>query len=202
MGLARCGDHRRILELSDSAVIWQVVAGTALRRSGRSGASVRVGSQQQVYPLPSLGSIKNILLKARKKFYTEDMALQLYQTLQAQLRSETHLPVLQARMLDLLDRSALKWTEMRGRAGKRREQGLFYLQNLKAVLSGAGFDDMAVSVEMTDFVPESAKAPARKACLYIRMPEEYRGRFVGRGGDRIREFSRRIGCDIRFEKGQ
>lgn len=201
IGLARCSEHRRIMQSADADVVWQIVAGTTLRRSERGGTSMRLRGQQQTYPLPTLGSIKNVLLKARKQFYSESMAMQLYEGLRFQLRNASHRSPLQAKMLELLDRSAPIWLSGVVKAEARKEKGLSYLEKLKATLSAAGLYEMASTVEMTDFIPESTK-DGRSACLYIRLPEEYRGRFIGRDGIRKREFSQRVGCDIRFEKGQ
>lgn len=193
IGLARCYEHRRIRELADADVIWQVVAGTAFRHMQKGG---------QRYPLPTLGSIKNILLKGRKRFYDEHVACELYRALQTQIRGIPRMSAVQQKMFELLNRASDRWTSDVGRAQTRRDQGRSYLEKLKQELVKVGLPEIASAAEMTDFVPEYVKGPPTRSMLFVRLPSELKGRFIGKAGARIKDLAQRIGCEIGFEKGQ
>jgi len=192
IGLGRCDVHRLIKDLPDVDLMWQVVAGTVIRNAQKGGAK---------YRLPTLGSVKNILLKGRRQFYDEQIARNLYEQLRARLREEQGRSQVHVAMLRLLDRASAEWNTRLAAAEVRNRDGLVYLDRLKSNLRTLGFGDIADQVEMTSFIPTFIKAPTPQSCLFVKMPQTAIGRFMGKGGSRKDWLAQTIGCAIRLEKG-
>jgi len=192
IGLGRCDQHRNIKDLADPDILWQIVAGTVVR-NGKGNRTF--------YRLPTLGSVKNILLKGRRQFYSEEIARNLYEQLRAKLRLESTRSSVHMEMLRLLDRSSTEWTARVAAAQDRNRDGLVYLARLKAALTRQGLSDIAIQVEMTSFIPNFIKGPTPRPCLFVKLPQSEIGRFVGRNGSRKELLSQAAGCEIRLEKG-
>jgi len=185
--------HRRIKELNDDDVIWQVVAGTAVRH-------VRAERGDEQYFLPTLGSVKNILIKGRNQFYDESQALALYQSLQAQIRSRADGGKLVDKMRWLLDRAASSWGRRIVRMSERRAEGAKYFALLLTLLQRKGEFDLAEAIAMSDFIPNFVRGNPPKPGLFVRIPATLRGRFIGSKGVNIRAYSAQLGCEVELEK--
>jgi hypothetical protein len=194
VGLARCSKHRRVAELGDPDVIFQVVAGTAARHlqtSSRDGVR---------YFLPTLGSVKNILLKGRNRAYDEMAALSLYQALLKDLQAAGPRQPLQVKMKELLERASSRWDEFLGNANARRMQGSPYFNALKKVLLQRGERELAEGITMSDFIPNYIRGDPPTPGLFVRVPDHLKPRFIGRGGANIQAYGAAIGCTVKTER--
>jgi hypothetical protein len=191
IGLARCQLHRAIRSLSDAEVAWQLVAGTAVRHER---------GDEHRYNLPSLPSLKNILLKARRQQYSAQSVLVFFQQVEAQLRAIHQRSKLHDRMLRLIGREKPRWTEQAQRERDEFSTGAEVLQRLKQELLSMGLTELASAVQMTDYRPRFIKGPPPRPALFVKIPDHLRSRFIGRQGTTIKVLAQHLGVELKLEE--
>ncbi|HYL72665.1 MAG TPA: hypothetical protein VEU96_00585 [Bryobacteraceae bacterium] len=191
IGLARCQQHRAIRSLSDVDVAWQIVAGTALRHER---------GDENRYRLPSLPSLKNILLKARRQQYSAQSVLVFFLQVEDQLTSIRQQSSLHERMLRLIAREKPRWSEQGERERDEFSTGAQVLERLKQVLQSSGLSDVAAAVQMSDYRPRFIKGPPPRPALFVRLPDHLRSRFIGRQGAMIKTLSLQLGVELKLEQ--
>ncbi|HJQ32503.1 MAG TPA: KH domain-containing protein [Pyrinomonadaceae bacterium] len=183
MGLGLCDQHRQVGRLDDDRLVFQLVAATANRK-------LRAPRSRQ--DLPSLQSVHHILLKVRQRAYGIPAIDQLFVRLEQ--RTGRAGPLERA-MSELLQSHARFRSQNVARDVAEKQQGLPVFERLRALLRAKGWGEIADAVVFSDYKP-AAKT------LYIRLPQELRGRMIGKGGRTIQELGQQVGAKINFEKGE
>ncbi len=190
IGLGRCPAHSDLKTLPDADVIFQVAAGTEVRRQQRSQQS-QSRKREEWIRLPSLQAIGHILTKARERAYRPNEINSQIETLIKRLDASRPL---QGRMLNSLNAHSRTRKQNLQRDADERAQGLPHFEGLVNLVRRDGFDELAASLSYSDFRP-------KHNLLFIRLPAEYRPMFIGKRGHRITSYQERLGVKINFEKG-
>ncbi|MBZ5506122.1 MAG: hypothetical protein LAO78_11735 [Acidobacteriia bacterium] len=191
IGLARCQQHRGIRALSDLEVAWQLVAGTALRH---------LRGAQNKYNLPTLPSLKNILLKARRQKYSARSVLVFFLTVEDQLKQIRQASSLHRKMQDLITRARPRWKEQVETEEKEINEGMLLMERLKAILAQSGMSDFISVIELSDYRPRFFKGPTPRPALFVRLPQHLVPRFIGKDGVKIKGLSQRLGVEVKIER--
>ena len=185
-GLGLCPAHSNLRRLTDEQIVFQVAAGTAVRnKTDAQGRNYR-----EYFPLPTLQSIRHIFLHTRKAVYDvrqingalDDVARKLGQN------------SLDRAIATLIEKSRARRQRDIDRDDSEKNAGLQQFRRLQQALTVRGSDDLAQAVRFADFRP-------RSNVLFIHLDEAWRGLFIGRGGNSIRELERSLGFRIDFDKG-
>jgi hypothetical protein len=202
IGLGRCDAHSVLRALDDLAVIFQIVAGTALLR-----AKVSSERRGRIH-LPTLPAVRRILMKSRNRLYEVVDVNRLFDLLEEELQGPTPL---RQHMRELVAENR----EVRSRAIAKHEDekdaGRQIFARIQDELRGMGLAEVAASLVFTDYRPSwGAKGsrpgrapdpqPEFAGCVFVRLPTALRGRLVGRGGSTIKELQRRVRVKISFER--
>jgi hypothetical protein len=180
-GLGLCEQHQGLRQFGDSDLIYQLVAGTAARR--RRGWSRT--------HLPSLNAVRHTFLNVRGKPYDPSTLSQLFDTVAAKLdRSKG----LEGEMAYLIQENAPRRKEGVKKNEEAQALGRQHFEKLRRVLVSMGLDPIANALVYSDF-------RASTNVLYVHLPQQLRGRLIGRGGSTIRDIETRVGVEkIKFER--
>ncbi len=187
VGLGLCPHHRDLRQLSDEAIVFQLIAGTAFRN--RSNAQGGRNRRREFFNVPSLQSIRHIFLHTRKDVYDVRKINVAVENLAGSLGSEG----LHGAMKNLIERSAVKRREDIKRDVSEKELGVQEFQRLRNELVAFGLSEIADAIEFSDFRP-------RANLLFIHLDDQWKGRFIGRGGSNIKAIQEKLGFRIKFEK--
>lgn len=177
-GLRLCPDHSRTARLSAAEVVFQVTAATAVRSLLWHGRD----------SLPSLSYLRYTLQKATgRKFELADILALFLQVTLAR-------PDLQQEVTDLRAKKLGHWKREIEEAGKRQDRGRELFEAVVDKYRELGFDEVADHLTFSDF-------SAPKRLLFVTLPEQYRGLFIGSGGANVKAVSAAVGlANINFEK--
>lgn len=180
-GLALCPAHIAGLRgMSREDVVFQIVAATALRRRSRADGPAL---------LPRLSVVRHILIHVRN----EVLDMGVVDALFTRLRATAGSTGAGAEMATLLDAHARvreqDLTVFRG----DQEVGRRHYEALLRMLVAAGRGQLAERLSFSDFKPKSN-------VLYVRVPPDVAGLFIGRGGSGIRDLGARLGVTLKVEK--
>lgn len=193
IGLGRCPQHSLLERLQDSDVIYQVAAGTEIRkRSQTTRGNRKYGVRRDWVRLPSLQAIGHILTKARDRRYSpREVNAQIEELVRRLDRSRPF----QHSMLESLQAHAKYRQQNLERDAQERETGRPYFDKLVQLVRRDGLDEVADGLSYADFRP-------RHNLLFVALASsELRRHFIGARGHRIRGYEERLGVKISFEKG-
>jgi hypothetical protein len=182
LGLGLCGLHRNVAALGDDQLLFQVTAATAIRKLREPRAR---------HDLPSLQSIRHILLKARSRAYDIMAVNSLFVTLAARVGQQNQL---ERTMSELLRHHAKYRAANIERDQSEKQLGLQIFERLKAQLRLMGLSDVADQIIFSDYRPKSN-------ILFVHLREDLRRHMIGRGGIRIKQLREALGANITFEQG-
>lgn len=182
-GLSLCEQHRNIKRLSDDEILYQIIAGTVKRKSG---------SRKWAFPIPSLQSFRHIFMNTRKRLYELDFINKQIEAIPKKLSNNK------------FDRKVIRainegknWRVQnlkRGVDAHIEGRKVFaQLQNHLRGVYNSKISMLAEEIEYSDYKPKDR-------VIFIRLDDEYRGYFVGRGGQNIKSFESALGIKIRFER--
>jgi KH domain len=179
-GLALCSRHSGVRALTDEALIAQIILGTAgrRRRMARSPG------------LPTLQSVRHILRKARGRLYDLGEIARLFEGFNVNLGGNASL---RGEVTALLGRHAERRQRDIQRDEGEKQQGLVLFEKVRQLLVFKGQTELAAVIRFSDYRPRLNK-------LFIVVPQEFIGRFVGTGGRNIKELSASANVDIGIEK--
>jgi hypothetical protein len=186
IGLGRCPEHSALSNLPVGDVLFQVAAGTEVRRQAG-----RKGRREDWVRLPSLQAIGHILTKAKLRSYRPQEVNAHIETLLSQLDPSKPL---QAKMAQSLKEHGTFRKQNLERDVREREQGLPHFDKLVKLVRSEGLDEIAMNLQFVDFRPKDQ-------LLFVRLEADLRGRFIGRGGHRKAGYERALGVRVLFEKG-
>lgn len=193
IGLGLCQEHCRIKNLQDSQIIYQIVAATATRKMNEPRA---------FHDLPSLQSVKHIFLKARSRNYGLEAVNQMFVDIIARTGNQSPL---QSSMMKLLDKHKQFRQQNIIRDQQEKQQGLQIFEQLKQLLYQMEQNEIAEKIVFSDYRPKNEKiisdSGPKVGTLYIRLPDDLRGRLIGKGGSNIKQIEIRLnGVSVKFEK--
>ncbi|MFC8043920.1 hypothetical protein [Nocardia sp. NPDC057353] len=183
MGLAQCGPHSRINGLSGEEIVARIIVGTAARRNRER--------------MPSLRGFGHTLRRYRPEFVSDFTRLHRVLCSQSDgLRGHK-------RFASALGRARADWDNQLGVITRGNEQGERLVGRLRELVVGQvprGGAEIAAALTMADYNPPADhRGRSRRGILFIHLPEQYRGLFIGAQGRGIRFYSEQLGVDVRFE---
>ncbi|BCJ51933.1 hypothetical protein Asp14428_34080 [Actinoplanes sp. NBRC 14428] len=176
-GLVLCpAHHRQLPALAPDELVRQVVSGTLGRRRGRS----------RVPRLPRLSLFQHIFINVQRRLLTVP---QLYDAADRVYRAERANQPLTA----LIDEHRAGWERERADAIAAERDGQRHFARLCEALTALGHGDMVPRISLSIFKPHAGE-------LWVRVPDDLRGRFIGSRGATINALRQRIGLQINLEK--
>jgi hypothetical protein len=179
-GLALCSRHRGVRSLTDDALIAQIILGTAARRQRMARSP----------GLPTLQSVRHILRKARGRLYNLSEIARLFEGFNVNVGGNSSM---RSEVSALLARHAERRQRDMQRDDGEKQQGLALFEKVRQLLALKGQNELATIIRFSDYRPRLNK-------LFIIVPQEYIGRFVGSGGRNIKELQAAANVDIGIEK--
>lgn len=175
-GLGLCPQHAPTLRtMSRERFVFQLVAGTAARPGRQS--------------LPRLSIVRHIFINARDEVLDMRTIDKLFAGLQRRLggsRFEGTMRHLLERQQALRDEDVRQF-ELDGEAGRT------HFNRLQQMLRSQGRAELAEAVTFADFRP-------RSNILFVRVPPEHAGRFIGAKHATINALSAALGVKIQVER--
>ncbi|MFG2693184.1 KH domain-containing protein [Kitasatospora sp. NPDC051984] len=181
VGLGLCRAHSTVAGLPADRLLYQICAG-AVRKPG-----VRV---------PSLQAFAHNLRNCGHRELAAD-----YRAIRAALDR------VRGGVGPAFDRAAADWDRELGTLAGRAVEGEQLLRALQQLLRqqdprwGA---EIAAGLRLQEFKAARTGGPGggRPALLWVYLPQELQGRFIGPQGSRIRSYSEQLGVDIRLADGK
>ncbi|KIF73267.1 hypothetical protein QR77_03400 [Streptomyces sp. 150FB] len=182
-GPALCPAHLDGLRrLSRDELVFQIVAATAARRRS---ASRSTGPAL----LPRLSVVRHILIHVRDEALDMGIIDDLFNGLRARLTDDRR----DATMIALLDAHATVRRQDLTAFQDDQNQGRRHYGALLGLLIADGKAQLADRLAFSDFRPKANT-------LYVRVPQDVTGLFIGRGGSGIRDLGARLGITVKVEK--
>ncbi|MEV4638079.1 KH domain-containing protein [Actinoplanes sp. NPDC049548] len=173
-GLVLCpAHHQRLPSLAADELVRQVISGTLGRRRGRS----------RVPKLPRLSLFQHIFINVQKRLLTVP---QLYDLADQVYRADRSLTA-------LIDEHRPGWQRERTDAITAERDGQHHFARLGQELTAMGHGDMVARISFSIFKPHAGE-------LWVRVPQDLKGRFIGTRGATINALRQRIGLQINLEK--
>jgi hypothetical protein len=183
-GLGLCQRHAdRLRQLSGLDLVFEIVAGTAVRQQSISG------HRQEGVRLPRLTIVRHIFINVCGQVL--DMA-----TLDgyfASLRQTLGRNQMERRMAELIDRNAATRAEDRRKFDSDQQIGRQLFEQLRELLVSFGQQDLAARTSFSDFKP-------RDRILFVHVPEHLRGLFIGTRGANISRLNEALNVRVQLEK--
>ena len=199
IGLARCDAHRLVKSLADDQMIFQIVAGTANRQLGLEARRQGRGRPAALY-LPTLNSIRHILLHARQRPYDIQVIYPWFRRFADLAGKSMPLPRAMAQLVHGRDAN---WKEELRRAQEKGQIGLQYFEKVKAEYRAIRLDQVADALRFSDYreTRPTPDKPESQKLLFVYLDEKLRGLFIGKDGKNRNQVQERLGIRVNFEKG-
>jgi hypothetical protein len=187
VGIGLCPPHRETPRTLDAQqVVYQIVA-VASTRAGPLDVRVR---------RTSLGSVRHTFVKLHDAEppsipELDRMFVRLASSLSPEIPHED-------KMKQFVGRHAQVRENAVSVAAREQEEGYQRLRQLQAVLQREGKGELAAAMTYADWRPR-AGAHGR---LFVKLPEEYRGLFIGARGQNVQRLGMVLGFDVGLERGQ
>ncbi|HEX7681168.1 MAG TPA: KH domain-containing protein, partial [Thermoanaerobaculia bacterium] len=151
-------------------IIYQILAGTAMRRSLR---------------LPFLSKVRFTLQKAHGRIYELQSIYDLFARVSRGSSSED--------MVRLARERELEWKKEIADEERKQNDGLRFFEKVRAELVSIGLTQVATALMYSDYRANNKR-------LFVRLDDSLRGLLIGRGGVTIKQIQDRVGVTITFEK--
>lgn len=179
-GLTLCSRHRGVKALDDPGLIAEIILGTAGRRVARRRGPM----------LPTLQSVRHILRKVRSRTYGLDEIAQHFERFSLDVRAT---PDLQRETTNLLKLHEGQRARDRSRDEDDRVLGRQHFERLKLLMIARGQIEAASLMTFSDYRP-------RQNRLFVKVPKELAGRFVGTQGRNVKDLSAALGVQVGLER--
>ncbi|MFD9123495.1 KH domain-containing protein [Kitasatospora sp. NPDC059571] len=180
-GLVLCPDHMRGLgQLSREDLIFQIVASTAQRSIHRRRMPAR---------LPRLSVVRHIFINVRNEALDVAVLDELFSVVRRQLSGSQR----DVAMASLMDVHAEVRQQDLARFTDEHAEGRRHFESLLTLLRADGQADLASGIAFSDYRPKVNK-------LFVRVPPDLAGLFIGRRGATIRSLNQRLGVTLELEK--
>ncbi|GAA3431794.1 hypothetical protein [Kutzneria kofuensis] len=182
IGLGQCDRHRVRGALDPSEVVFRIITGAALRKSRER--------------LPSLQGFAHTLRR-----FDPDLATD-YPGIRRLLEAEGNTMRGNRAATAALERARHDWDRQLDGAAALHQQGLQLVERLRALVirnDGQFGHELAAALVLAEY---KAARNSRPAMLFVKLRDDLRGRFVGRGGAAIRSYSEQLGVRVQLEGSQ
>jgi len=184
-GVTLCRDHHAGLKSAGpEALVELIVAVTAARADSRGG-------RQSL--LPHLGIVRHIFINTTGRVFDMGALNELFTRLQQRIESGALQGKRAETALRLLKKDEQRRIIAVGAFVRDHEVGRAHFARLVDLLRQKGFADLAAAVRFSDFRPGSG-------ILWVKVPPEMKGRFIGSKGAVINDLKQRLGIKIQLEK--
>lgn len=175
-GLGLCPLHAPSLRtMTREQFVFQLVAGTATRRARQ--------------PLPRLSIVRHIFINARDEVLDMRVIDALFEGLQRRLGGGRF----EVAMRQLLERQQAVRAEDVRQFGDDVDKGRTHFARMQQILQSQGRHELAQAVVFADFRP-------RANILFVRIPPEHAGRFIGTKHATINALSAALGVNVQVER--
>lgn len=169
-GLSLCRVHPAIKTQTAEQIIYQIVAGTSMRRALR---------------LPFLSRVRFTLQKAHGRIYELQSIYDLFGKVSRSSSSPD--------MVRLAREREIEWRKEIADEERKQNEGLRYFEKVRGELVSIGLAQVATALVYSDYRANNKR-------LFVRLDDSLRGRLIGRGGATIKQIQDRVGVTITFEK--
>ncbi|KDN21863.1 KH domain-containing protein [Amycolatopsis rifamycinica] len=177
VGLGRCAGHREVRNLGPEDVLFQIVAGAALRKRKDR--------------LPSLQGFAHNLRGVGMNELALDFAW-IHRTLAAVVRRTQPDAAVSAEAM----KAKSEWDEQFEKIKVTSQTGRHLVEQLRGLVPTA----LAGTIEYADYRPATRRGGVdRPALLFVKVPEHQRGHFIGPKGAAIKSYRSRLGVDVQIE---
>jgi hypothetical protein len=180
VGLGRCAHHSQVRDLPPDEVLFQVVAGAALRRRKER--------------LPSLQGFAHNL----RGVHQHELALDftwIHRTLEALIHRAQRDATVSTAMAD----AKPLWDSQITKIATTTQVGRRLVEQLRTLVPPA----LAATIQFADYRPAAQRGGvSRPALLFVKVPEHQRGQFIGPKGANVRSYRDRLGVDVQIEGGR
>jgi hypothetical protein len=187
LGLARCAAHQNLARLTADEILRQIVAGAANRRPSEK--------------VPSLQGFAHSLRRCGHP----DLAL-AYGDIHARLRDLGRQHGTDTRVGSVVAAAAAGWERQMGHVATASADGARLLERLRSLIRSGDpryGDTVADSISLAEFkAARKVGGTDRPAMLFVRVPEDLRGLFIGPGGSRIRRYGEQLDVVVKIEGGR
>ena len=191
-GLVLCAAHRSALKSAAPETLTELIlAGTAARSRGRGGTPQRPGGRRQAF-LPRLSIVRHIFINTCDRRMDMSSLDALFTALRRQAAGDPDRRLAEAAQRLLDDHAPSRREDVR-RFDVAHDEGRVHLARLVALLREKGRGQIADAVGFSDYRPA-------KRILFVLLPAELRGRFIGTGRANVRELEQRLGISIQLER--
>lgn len=199
LGLGRCASHATLTRLPPEEIVFQIVAGAAGR-----------GGRQQP---PSLQGFAHTLRRAGHRELALDY-LGILQLLTALATGERALSAktdaqrrTAATVAQSLRRMQPVWDTQYKKTGTATAEGQQLVARLRRIVEAEiprYGSVIASAISLAEYRPPVIRdgQVMRPGLLFVHVPEEWRGRFVGREGAHARRYAEVLGVRVRIEGGR
>ncbi|GGO65898.1 hypothetical protein [Nonomuraea cavernae] len=182
LGLGLCGRHSAVRGLPPEELLMQICSAAASRR----------------LRMPSLAAFGFNLRNSGHRELAVD-----YRSIRAKLaalRPRSSGKRYGEALTRALTKAATDWDRELERLGGHAATGEQLTDRLRRLVreTDPGFGDrIAAGLRLAEYKPE--RSGGRSATLWVHLPEDLQGAFIGRGGARIKDYQQRLGVVIRLE---
>jgi predicted RNA-binding protein YlqC (UPF0109 family) len=178
-GLGLCEQHIDLGRWDEHNLIRLIIAGTAARR---------LQTRSQVR-LARLNHERHIILNVKKRNTPIHVLAPLFDDLERRFSGDTALAREMASVLR--QHASVRGRELENETTSRG-RGQEHFDRLRTKLVVMGLVEIANQLRFCDFRPGAN-------LLFVDLPEQYRGKLIGRQGSTIKQLQTLIGVDIKFE---
>ncbi|MFD4610617.1 KH domain-containing protein [Streptomyces sp. NPDC058440] len=190
-GVALCSlHHQELRSTPPEGLIDIILAGTVARAKGHRGQSA---SRRRVQ-LPRISIVRHILINTRRTVLDMEAIDRLFTGLEQRLRDRTPRDATVSAALELLAGHRPSRQEDIKRFREQHIEGRGHFDRLVQELRLTGRHQLADAVEFSDFRP-------RSRILFVKVPQQLQGSFIGTGGATIKRLRQRVGVEIKLERG-
>lgn len=188
VGIGLCAEHSGIKSLTADRILNQICGAAARRTDVRTPSLAAFGH-----------NLRNCGHRELALDFTRIRAA--LRTLETDLRRRGLAEALRA-----VERADPDWDKELDRLGGDAVEGERIVERLRRLVreSDRGFGDrIAAGLRLSQYKPARAngRAPARAAVLWVHVPDDLRGKFIGPQGSRITFYKNTLGIDINIEDG-
>jgi hypothetical protein len=180
LGLGRCDRHSRVRDLPVPEILFQIVAGAALRKRKEH--------------LPSLQGFAHNLRGVDQ----DELALD-FDWIHRTLGEVAHRARQDATVAAAVRETKPRWDKQLNEIRENAVKGRRLVEQLRELVPPA----LAATISYADYRPPVRRGGAdRQALLYVKVPDHQHGQFIGTKGANIKSYRERLGVFVDIEGGR
>lgn len=196
LGLGRCSAHSRLTGLPPQEIVFQIVVGASSRRRA-----------ERLPSLPGFGH--SLRLTGHLEMSVDYRAIfKMLTSLGESMSRRDAVPAgsTPERVRAAAEKALPDWKRQLERTGADNEEGQRLLARLRQIVQQLLPRDghaIASAITLAEYKPpRPGSQPPVPGRLFVIVPEDYRGLFIGSGGSRRQEYERHLGVEVKIHGGR